>query len=65
MRVHASATKLAASQRPDGRGARARQEATRRPEANALERQELANARKQIAAEFSGEIVLAEDLQTF
>jgi len=32
---------------------------------NALERDELANARKQIAAEFRGMILIAEDLQTF
>lgn len=32
---------------------------------NALERKELAAARQQIAAEFKGEIVFAEDLQTF
>jgi ribonuclease BN (tRNA processing enzyme) len=32
---------------------------------NALERDELAGARRQIAAEFKGEIVFAEDLQTF
>jgi len=32
---------------------------------NALERDELDGARKQIAAEFKGKVVLAEDLQTF
>lgn len=32
---------------------------------NALERDELAGARREIAAEFKGKVILAEDLQTF